>query len=126
MNVALIVAFVAAAATPLVTYLIAVRKFSGKIETSDARELWAESRSIRDWSQRRIETLNADAKELEARVRTLEINNDSLAEENRKLIQEVHDLTTTVVELRDEIRVLTRQLKVSRRRVAELEEEPSA
>jgi len=55
----------------LVSYLIAARRFSGKIETTEARDLWAESASIRRWSERRIEAL-------EQRVVALEKENTEL------------------------------------------------
>jgi membrane protein YqaA with SNARE-associated domain len=64
-------AIIAAVAGSLVTWLVAVRRFSGKVETSEARDLWAESAAIREWSRRRIE-------DLEARVETLEGENSRL------------------------------------------------
>lgn len=66
-----VIAVIAAVAAPLGAYLVAARRFSGRIESSDAKELWAESRSIRDWSQGRIASL-------EARVATLEAENRDL------------------------------------------------
>lgn len=78
-------ALIAAVFAPLGAYLIAKRQFSGRIETSDAKELWAESRAIREWSQQRIDTLNdvvarLEERErlLEGRVRLLETENDEL------------------------------------------------
>ena len=121
-----IVAIIVALAAPIGAYLIAARRFSGKIESSDAKELWAESRSIRDWSQGRITTLDDEVRQLKDRVGVLETSNDALARENRALAQQVHDLNETIRELRAEIAVLTEQLKASRNRVAELEEDPDA
>lgn len=116
-----LIAIIAAIAAPLVTYLVAARRFSGKIESSDAKELWAESRAIRDWSQGRIAVLDATVTRLETRVGVLERNNDTLFQENQILTRQVHDLNLTIVDLRDEIVNLTVQLKASRNRVAELE-----
>jgi hypothetical protein len=65
------IALLAALVGPLITYLVAARRFSGKIETTEARDLWAESASIRDWSRRRIVAL-------EKRVETLEEENERL------------------------------------------------
>lgn len=77
------VALVAALAAPVVSYLVAARRFSGKIETTEAKELWAESRSIRDWSIKRIEILNDLVSKLETRVRLLEEENERLRRELR-------------------------------------------
>jgi uncharacterized protein YceH (UPF0502 family) len=70
-DTAAVIAAAAAILGPLVAYVVAARRFSGKIETTEASELWAESRSIRDWSQKRIQ-------ELEARIRTLEADGAEL------------------------------------------------
>lgn len=79
-------------AGPLVTWLIAARQFSGKIATSDATDLWAESRSIRDWSQKRIDQLNELVSHLETRVVDVERKNHQLTLENDHLLQKVGDL----------------------------------
>jgi hypothetical protein len=63
--------FAAALIGSLVTWLLAMRRFSGKIETTEARDLWAESASIREWSRQRIEAL-------ERRVNDLELENAHL------------------------------------------------
>jgi chromosome segregation ATPase len=104
-------------------YLVAARQFSGKIETSDAKELWQESRSIRDWSTQRIGTLNENVERLEERVGALEGSNEQLAAENQKLITEIAELNTTIKELRDEIVALVEELRTSKKQVAKLEEE---
>lgn len=70
---------------PLITYMLAKRQFSGRIETSDAKELWAESRAIREWSQRRIDTLNGVVARLEERERLLEERVRLLEKENDDL-----------------------------------------
>jgi chromosome segregation ATPase len=108
---------------PLVTYLIAARKFSGKIGSSDAAELWTESRSIRDWSAARIAELNQLVGRLEGRVGVVESQNAGLSHENEALAEQVRDLTDTITQLRAEIVALTAELKQSRARVTELEEE---
>jgi hypothetical protein len=67
---------------PLGAYLVAARQMSGKIKNSEASELWAESRSIRDWSSARIKECHEHIDELEKRI-------DELEEENRKLRDEL-------------------------------------
>jgi hypothetical protein len=76
------VAVVVAVAGPLAAYLVAVRRFSGKIESSDASQLWEESRSIREWSVRELG-------ELRERVAVLETDKSTLAHENRTLTLEL-------------------------------------
>jgi chromosome segregation ATPase len=117
MTPTVIIALIAAVAGPIGTYLVAVRKFSGKIETSDAKDLWSESKSIREWSGSHIAAL-------EKRVKILEDGNDELLIQNRMLIEEVGSLKDVITELRDEIKVLTGELTESRERVTELEDDP--
>jgi predicted RNase H-like nuclease (RuvC/YqgF family) len=89
MNVPLILAAIAAVGAPIGAYLVASRQFSGKIETSDAAELWAESRAIREWSAKRMRELNELVGNLEIRVRDLELHNGTLEAENKKLTKEL-------------------------------------
>lgn len=119
----IVIAAIPAIAAAVGAYLVAARQFSGKIETSDASALWAESRSIRDWSTERIGVLNENVARLEKRVGALEGSNEQLAAENRKLITEITGLNETIQELRDEIVVLVKELRTSKKRVAKLEEE---
>jgi hypothetical protein len=91
MSVPLILAVVAAISAPIGAYFVAARQFSGKIETSDAAELWEESRSIREWSAKRMGELNELVGSLEVRVRDLEIHNGNLEIENRRLARELEE-----------------------------------
>lgn len=95
-----LVAIIAAVAAPLGAYLVAARRFSGRIENSDATDLWEESRAIRTWSKEQIDALSE-------RVRRLEESNAGLAEENR--------------DLRGQVRNLTSKLERANARIAELE-----
>lgn len=79
--VALFIALIA----PVGAYLVASRKLSGQIKDSDATELWAESKSIREWATQRIKELNAHIDLLELRLAEVERQNFDLVEENRKL-----------------------------------------
>lgn len=40
---------------PVGAYLVAAHKMSGKIATTEAAQLWAESTAIREWSAARID-----------------------------------------------------------------------
>jgi len=64
-------AIIVALAAPVGAYLVAARRFSGKIETSDAKDLWKEAASLRKWSMERIQ-------QLEARIEALEKENQGL------------------------------------------------
>ena len=73
-----VLAAIAAFAAPIGAYLVAARRFSGKIKTSEAEELWVESRSIRQDATMRISELNRVVERLETRVDSLEGENDRL------------------------------------------------
>lgn len=72
------IALVAAFFGPLITYLVAARRFSGKIETTEAKSLWEESRSIRHDLAGRLQEVNGVVDRLEARVAELEAENKEL------------------------------------------------
>lgn len=76
-----LVAVFVAVLGPAGAYLVAVRQLSGKIKNSEASELWAESKSIRDWSTARVKELNEQIEKLELRVDELEAENRSLKAE---------------------------------------------
>lgn len=82
------IAVIAALAGALVTWLVAARRFSGKIATTEAKDLWEEARSIRGWAYEEINSLRErldeaegayekcrkENKELRIRITTLEQN----------------------------------------------------
>lgn len=115
---------VAAAVTALVMWLIAARRFSGRIGSSESKELWEESRSIRDWSSTRIETQNQRMVALETRLAQLEHSNTELARENLGLMKEIGRLEGVISTCTAEVESLTDRLRKSQERVVELEEEP--
>jgi chromosome segregation ATPase len=117
---------IAAIVGPLGAYLLAARKLSGRVATSDATDLWAESRSIRQWSTARIEALDMEVSLLRTRIGLVEQQNDALARENSRLMEQIHELNETIGELRAEIVALTKELRASRERVKELEDEADA
>lgn len=98
--VALIAAIVALGG-PVVAYLIAAKQLSGRIKNSDATELWAESRSIREWSSGRIKELTEHIERLEIRLDELEITNRAMAAENAhlKLLLEKEQATVARLKL---------------------------
>jgi hypothetical protein len=61
---AVTIAVLAAAIGPIGAYLVAARRLSGKINNSDAEQLWAESKAIRDWSNDRLNAQDMEIRSL--------------------------------------------------------------
>lgn len=78
----LIIAITAAVAGPLAAWITAARKLSGKIDTTDADQLWAESASIREDYRSQLLSRDQRISSLEARVASLEQENNALVREN--------------------------------------------
>jgi chromosome segregation ATPase len=105
------------------SYLAVARKLSGKINTSDATELWNESRSIREWSADRIATLTSQVSELEHRVEVVEGYNLTLVTEKQKLLERIQELQTELVASRNTTAILTRQLNQADDHIEKLEQD---
>jgi septal ring factor EnvC (AmiA/AmiB activator) len=73
-------------------YFGIVRRASGKIQTSEASELWEESRAIRVWATQRIKDLNETVATLEAKVTELEHAHEDCQNDNRSLRQRITEL----------------------------------
>ncbi len=67
-----IVVAVLALGSPLLGYLVAVRKTSGRIRSSDASELWDEARALRVECAERVRILEAANLSLQAEVYRLQ------------------------------------------------------
>lgn len=100
-------------------YIGAARKLSGKIDTSEAGELWAESRSIRDDYRDRLDAANQRQAGLEARVAQLEKRNNELAERNVRLLEEQLDLQRACSALRDERDKLAAEVAALKSRIGD-------
>lgn len=68
-------------------YLVAARRFSGKIGSSEAADLWKESASIREWSKARIESLERENGHLYTVI-------DKMRSEREKDLQRIASLET--------------------------------
>ena len=88
---------------PLGAYILAVRKMSGKIATSDADALWRESGQIRDDYRMRLHDAMDRIAGLETRVASVEAVNAELVQENAGLTREVSRLTSENVKLREQV-----------------------
>lgn len=85
MNSALLAALVAAIIGPLFAYLAAAKKLSGKIETSEASDLWEEAARLRQEYKEEIAQLRKEIQDCADNVRNLKKKNQLLEEEVRKL-----------------------------------------
>jgi chromosome segregation ATPase len=107
MDPSLIIAIGAFICVPLLGYFTIVRQASGKIGTSEAEQLWEESRSIREWATSRIAELNGVVEKLEKKVALLEEHNESLSLENGRLSTLLDEQAKTMAELREQIHRLS-------------------
>jgi chromosome segregation ATPase len=107
MNLAIVVAIMAAVIGPVLAYYGTVRKLSGSIATSTAEDLWEESRSIRQDYQQRIRELNAVVARCTERIDELDARNTELSKENGRLKDRLEEHESTIAELRTEIHRLT-------------------
>lgn len=110
-----------AAITALATYLVAARNLSGKIKNTDAQELWAESRSIREWSMERVKELDDHIRRLEDRLSEVEKRNTTLAEENRHLQEQLYRERNMVLALQTQNATLESLLDKERGTVKRLQ-----
>lgn len=95
---------------PLVGYLAASRRLSGKIGTSDADALWDESKSIREDYRAQLNNANQRVLALEARVARCEATNTEVVRENIALQRRIDVLERENADLRGEIERLLEQL----------------
>jgi ABC-type enterochelin transport system ATPase subunit len=77
---------------PTGAYLVTARKMSGKIVNSDAEQLWAESKAIRDWSGARIAASDKEISELRDALRDVLKRHTLVEDENAQLKQEIAEL----------------------------------
>lgn len=91
-----LVELAAVAVTALCTWLIASRKQSGRIGTSDADRLWDASEAMRTETRTDLGEANKRIVALEARVAELEKANVALIRENVTLLVQVEGLKKKV------------------------------
>jgi len=84
----ILVPLVIAIVGPILTYLVAARKVAGRVTSSEAKDLWAEGKAIRDMLNDRIEVLENRIEELGQRVEKLSAEILDLRGERAVLIAE--------------------------------------
>jgi hypothetical protein len=92
LNSAVWVPIVVAVIAPIGAYLLAARKMSGKVSTSDATQLWKEAGAIRDDYRGQLQLAGARVQNLEGRIGRLEDQNDVLLAENATLRLRITEL----------------------------------
>lgn len=81
----MVAAVIVAAVSAFGAYLAAVRRLSGKIATSEASELWEESKSIREDYRLQIERAAKRVADLERRIAEAERRNVDVERQNLDL-----------------------------------------
>jgi chromosome segregation ATPase len=110
---ALVVALVVATIGPLIAYLGASRKLSGKIGTSEAADLWAESKNIRDDYRDRLDASNLRFAKCEERIAVLESEKNGLVSENFELRARIDTLERENANLRTHVEKLLKKLLIA-------------
>ncbi|HMS83607.1 MAG TPA: hypothetical protein PKD12_08155 [Nitrospira sp.] len=94
---------------PLGAYIGVSRRLSGKIGTSEAADLWAESKSLREDASAKLARCDERVVGLEVRVRDLEKDNTTLSRENLDLMRKVNADETDIQTLRARVELLERE-----------------
>ena len=122
MDKTFLIGLIAVVIAPLLGYVAANRRLSGKIGTSEATDLWAESSAIRADYREQIASSTRRTYSLEERVANLEKLNNELSRENMGLSEKSRTYEAVVDELRKRIAVLETQNADLRKLVAALQE----
>jgi predicted nuclease with TOPRIM domain len=105
-----LIGLAAAIGAALLTYLGVVRRTSGKIATTEASQLWAESAAIRESFREENEVLRQRIDRLEAMVDQLNGDNRALRQLNSQLAERVRLLEAENARLHSENEDLRRRL----------------
>lgn len=97
-----VLALLGAVVTAVATYGAAAWRFSGKVGSSDAETLWAQSGRMFDAQTKRLEQLEQRVASLESDKSTLLVDNLALRERNLNCEREVATLTERADRLREE------------------------
>jgi chromosome segregation ATPase len=97
---------VAAGVAALATYVVAARRASGKIATTEASALWSAAEGMRSELRTALKDANERTVNLERRVADMEGANNALVRENLALQTRNIDLGGTIAQMRRELDAL--------------------
>lgn len=123
MDWAIVVPIVIALIAPVATYFVAARRLSGRIETSEATDLWQESANIREDYRQQLGYAGERLREMEKRVAGVEASNNDLRRQNYELKDEVRTLKWTGDECKESIDALTATVSVRDQQIDRLRDE---
>lgn len=112
----IVVALFTAATAPLIAYVTAARKLSGKIDTTEAGRLWEESAAIRADYREQIAERDRRIEALDTRIEAVEEANRKLAAENLTLRDKVRSYGEDAADLLERLEACERHLIEERRR----------
>jgi predicted nucleic acid-binding Zn-ribbon protein len=116
-----IAGLISAAAASFATFIVAARRMSGKIKTSDATDLWAVAKDMRAELTSRLGISEARQTALEARMAVLERENISLIRENANLNLKITTQETLIEALNYKIDAQTAIIEELRTTIKSLE-----
>lgn len=107
----------------LAIYLTAIRKLSGRISTSEATDLWKESKAMRDDYREQLTAAEARTAALEARIVKLEARNSGLVQENVELREKVRGDQLVIAGLERRVDEQDATIAALHKRVADMQTE---
>jgi predicted RNase H-like nuclease (RuvC/YqgF family) len=123
---ALIVALIAAVVGPVGTYIIAGRRLSGRIDTTEAASLWEESREIRSDYRDRLADAEKRMAKLEARIADEERANTKLTRENIDLVAKNQEGEWEIKKLKERLQILADEKVLLRETIESIVKEDPA
>jgi chromosome segregation ATPase len=104
---------------PIVSYIAAAKKFSGRINTTEADALWQESASIREDYRSQLAARDRRIEALEARVAKFEEEEDRLVRENLNLVHKIESQVAKLTRYEEQINDLLERLTVCETKLKE-------
>lgn len=112
MDIAVLVGAISTILGSIFAYILAVRKMSGRVSTTDAEQLWREAGDIRQDYKSRLIDESLRTRDLEKRVAILEGQNHDLMKQNFDCTNQIQDLKETV--RRQEVIIETQEKTLKR------------
>lgn len=110
--IAALVSMVGVICTPILTYLGAKRAASGRVETTEAHDLWEEARNIREDQREKLERFDNLQEKHALEIREIERrHSEQILELERKHNKEISDLKEQMYEIRRERHALRNEIQ---------------